>query len=444
MASPSQGSRAASAPGHAGLLRGDERKGPNARASWRRICDDCAEDYMTPLLVPTERVRMCPESFGTWGQSREIFQSWDTGMGTTVPARKYMLKTVPDGNVAVVFQDAADALAIDQLLGPLSVPLDKPLALRYCSSIKSFCSEACFASSRDKSCLAHVKPRRAQGSPSRAQDKVSAEQKASTTKRTQAELELRPGAEDESWLFDDILSPDGQFDEEDGISVQSLSDICADGMYSLPGHDAADATLESLLVGVQQQDAPRVHSPMHSSDSSEDTVALPSVPSDKADDAKQQKALQALWNEGADSTSIMNGLGNLLGDDGTAPLLTDPTNELWAASAVDVLDETFKSFSNRPPARQTPSPGMKQKPKVGRPPLGAKPGAKPHKSMVPAPTGSTPSTIRPPPPIAKRQGANTSKMQNMKMACLPQQQSAPKPPASQKGKCVWKQLVTYW
>ena len=103
---------------------------------------------MTPLLVPTERVRMCPESFGTWGQSREIFQSWDTGMGTTVPARKYMLKTVPDGNVAVVFQDAADALAIDQLLGPLSVPLDKPLALRYCSSIKSFCSEACFASSR--------------------------------------------------------------------------------------------------------------------------------------------------------------------------------------------------------------------------------------------------------------------------------------------------------
>ena len=88
--------------------------------------------------------------------------------------------------------------------------------------------------------------------------------------------------------------------------------------------------------------------------------------------------------------------------------------------------------------------GMKQKPKVGRPPLGAKPGAKPHKSMVPAPTGSTPSTIRPPPPIAKRQGANTSKMQNMKIACLPQQQSAPKPPASQKGKCVWKQLVTYW
>ena len=244
MASGSQLPRAASAPCHACLLRGDERKGPNARASWRRICDDCAEDYMTPLLVPTERVRLCPESFGTWGQSREIFQSWDTGMGTTVPARKYILKTIPDGNVAVVFQDAGDASAIDQLLGPLSVQLDKPLALRYCSSIKSFCSEACFASSRDKSCLAHVKPRR-------AQDKMSAEQqKASTSKRTHAELELRPGAEDESWLFDDILSPDGQFDEEDGISVQSLSDICADGIYSLPGHDAAEATLESLLLSL--------------------------------------------------------------------------------------------------------------------------------------------------------------------------------------------------
>ena len=57
-----------------------------------------------PLLVPSDRVRLCPEGMGTWGQSREIFQSWDTGMGTTVPARKYILKTIPDGNVAVVFQ----------------------------------------------------------------------------------------------------------------------------------------------------------------------------------------------------------------------------------------------------------------------------------------------------------------------------------------------------
>lgn len=438
MASGSHLPRAASAPCHACLLRGDERKGPNARASWRRICDDCAEDYMTPLLVPTERVRLCPESFGTWGQSREIFQSWDTGMGATVPARKYNLKTIPDGNVAVVFQDAGDASTIDQLLGPLSVQLEKPLALRYCSSIKSFCSDQCFASSRDKSCLTHVKPRR-------ALDKGSAEQqqKATPSKRTHAELQLRPDAEDESWLFDDILSPGGQFDEEDGISVQSLSDICAP-VYSLPGCDPAEATLESLLIGAQQQDAPRLHSPMHSSDS-EDTVALPSDSKSMVADSRQQKALQALWNEGADSTNIMSSLGSLLGDDMvcpvTAPLLSDPTNELWAASAVDVLDETFKSFSRQPPARPTP-PSAKLKPKLGRPPLAVKPGSKPHKGMLPAPTA--PPGARPAAPIAKRQGPNTSKMQNMKMACLPQQQAAPKPPASQKGKCVWKQLVTYW
>ena len=401
---------------------------------------------MTPLLVPRERVRLCPESIGTWGQSREIFQSWSC-MGSTVPARKYNLKSIPDGNVAVVFQDASDASIIDKLLGPLAVQLDKPLALRYCSSIKSFCSDQCFASSRDKSCLTHVKPRR-------AVDKGSTEQQHATTpKRAHAELELRPGAEDESWLFDDILSPDGQFDEEDGISVQSLSDICAP-IYSLAGSDPseAQATLESLLIGTQQQDGARLHSPMQSSDS-EDTVAVPSA-SMRSDsmrsevtvaDSRQQKALHALWNEGADSTNIMSSLGSLLGDDmlcpAAAPLLADPTNELWAASAIDVLDETFKSSFSRRPARSTaPSGPAKPKAKLGRPPQ--KPGSKPHKGMVMAPSalpGAKPAT-----PIAKRQGANISKMQNMKMACLPQQQAVPKPPASQKGKCVWKQLVTYW
>jgi hypothetical protein len=352
-------------------------------------------------------------------------------MGMTVPARKYNLKSIPDGNVAVVFQDANDALMIDQLLGPLAAQLEKPLALRYCSSIKSFCSDQCFASSRDKSCLTHVKPRR-------AQDKGSAELAGAASKRTHAELEIRPNAEDESWLFDDILSTEGQFDDEDGISVQSLSDIC-----SFHGGDPGEATLESLLVGEQQQRQTGLHSPMHSSDS-EDTVAAPSDPARpeaSAADSKQQKALQALWNEGADSTNIMSSLGNLLGDDMTAaPLLSDPTNELWAASAVDVLDETFKSF-NRGLAPPNAQGLAKPKPKLGRPPLGPKP-FKPHKGIVPV--THTPPGARPAAPIAKRQGANTSKMQNMKMACLPQQQAAPKPPASQKGKCVWKQLVTYW
>merc|ERR1719183_2681646 len=117
---------------------------------------------MTPLLVPRDRVRICPEGVGSWGQSREIFQSWDTGLGVTVPARKYSLKPTPDGNVAVVFQYASDADTVDRLIGPLASRPERPLALRYCSSIKSFCAETCFASARDKSCLSHVKPRRTQ------------------------------------------------------------------------------------------------------------------------------------------------------------------------------------------------------------------------------------------------------------------------------------------
>ena len=88
-----------------------------------------------PLLVPSDRVRMCPEGLGTWGQSREIFQSWDTGKGAVVPARKYSVAPTPDGadgSVAVVFQDAADAEKVDQLLGSLSVRPEKALPLRYC------------------------------------------------------------------------------------------------------------------------------------------------------------------------------------------------------------------------------------------------------------------------------------------------------------------------
>ena len=125
---------------------------------------------MTRLLVPTERVRLCPEFVGIWEQSHEFFQSWNAGTNTTVPARKYNcivparlqsmhhLKSIPDGNVAVVFQDAGDASRIDQLLGPLSVQLEKPFVLRYCVSNKSFCSNQCFASSRDTSCLKHITP----------------------------------------------------------------------------------------------------------------------------------------------------------------------------------------------------------------------------------------------------------------------------------------------
>jgi len=316
---------------------------------------------------------------------------------------------------------------IDQLLGPLAVQPEKPLALRYCSSIKSFCADTCFASSRDKSCLTHVKPRR-------MQEKVEKLQEPNTPqKRSHADLELRPNADDDSWLFDDILAPAmGNFDDnEDGISVQSLNDIC-EPIYGMQG-DNEEATLESLLAGSNRPSSP---TRMDSSDS-DSTVAVP-------DNSKQQKTLQALWDQGADSSNLMHSLGSLLGEEmgaAPAPALADPANELWAASAVDVLDETFKSFSRA--ITHSVGPPTKPKKPLGRPPLGPKP-AKPSKSgAIPVPNTPTPAG-KPAAPIAKRPGGHAPKMQNMKMACLPQQQAAPKPPSAQKGKCVWKQLVTYW
>lgn len=147
---------------HACLLRADRGRSLNARSSWRRICDECSQSYLKqPLLVPNERVRICPDTVGAWGQSREIYQAWDLP-GAVVPARKYRLPAL-QGKVAVVFQDKANAENVDLLLGPLSVKPDNPFVLRYCSSIKSFCASDCFGSPKDKSCLAHIKQRTRRG-----------------------------------------------------------------------------------------------------------------------------------------------------------------------------------------------------------------------------------------------------------------------------------------
>jgi len=155
-------SRAPARACHACLLRADKGRSLNARSSWRRICDDCSQLFLTqPLLVPNERVRICPDTVGAWGQSREIYQAWDLP-GAVVPARKYRLPAL-QGKVAVVFQDEANAETVDLLLGPLSVKPENPFVLRYCSSIKSFCASDCFGSPKDKSCLAHIKQRTKRG-----------------------------------------------------------------------------------------------------------------------------------------------------------------------------------------------------------------------------------------------------------------------------------------
>ena len=149
------------APCHACLLLAGNGRKLNARSSWRRICDECSDLFVTNALpVPISRVRYVPEELGIWGQSREIYQQWDTGLGATVAARKYALAAVPAGKVAVVLQDATDANTVDYLLGPLATRPDRPFLLRYCSSIKSFCADDCFSAAHDKSCLAHIKQRK--------------------------------------------------------------------------------------------------------------------------------------------------------------------------------------------------------------------------------------------------------------------------------------------
>lgn len=158
------GSRAPARACHACLLRAESGRSLNARSSWRRICDECSQSYLTkPLLVPIERVRICPDTVGAWGQSREIYQAWDLP-GAVVPARKYRQPAL-QGKVAVVFQDEASAETVDLLLGPLSLKPENPFVLRYCSSIKSFCASDSFGSPKDKSCLAHIKQRTKRGGP---------------------------------------------------------------------------------------------------------------------------------------------------------------------------------------------------------------------------------------------------------------------------------------
>ena len=170
------GGRPGLAPCHACLLRTDDRRKLNARSSWRRICDGCSDLFVTnPLPVPNSRVRYVPEKLGTWGHSREIYQKWDTGLGATVSARKYALAVVPAGKVAVVLQGATEANTVDYLLGPLATAPDRPFLLRYCSSIKSFCSDDCFSNSHDKSCSAHTKQRKPPEPQQPTENKVGAQ-----------------------------------------------------------------------------------------------------------------------------------------------------------------------------------------------------------------------------------------------------------------------------
>ena len=79
------------------------------RGSWSGVCVTCASG---PVLVPSERVRLCPESLGTWcsqnepypisAAKTEPYMQWDTGDGLVVSARKFYLSVPRDGNVRLI------------------------------------------------------------------------------------------------------------------------------------------------------------------------------------------------------------------------------------------------------------------------------------------------------------------------------------------------------
>lgn len=395
------------APCHACLLHLDKSRPPNPRSSWRRICDDCASKYVaSPLPVPNERVRICPDTLGVWGQSREIYQSWDTGLGAVVPARKYYLSPVPDGKVAVVLQDAADAETIDRLLAPRSVKLDRPFRLRYCSSIKSFCADECFGSAQDKSCLMHIKQRK----------RIEPEG-ASVGKHSKREVESpsHHGLASVGWLLDDVDDPGEEIHEEDCFGAFTLGDI-----YDLSG------SAEAANNGGPE--------PSCSSTASTTTSR----------DLTPPVELHVELGE----DSIMDNLGTLLGGDSPMGMLSSPMLKgvPWSQSAVDVAfdDVLGAALTTGIP----PGPGGCQllhgnAKIVGKPLLIKGVNAPISKHTT---SSSKHMWVKRPPGAAQKMGKTLVPPQQMGKPGLSPSRKAAEPMRhgpTQKAKCVWKQQIMW-
>lgn len=366
-----------------------------------------------PLLVPSDRVRLCPEGMGTWGQSREIFQSWDTGKGAVVPARKYSLTPTPDGNVAVVFQDAADAEKVDQLLGTLSVRPEKSLPLRYCSSIKTFCPDSCFASQRDKSCMSHVKPRfRAGPEKPAGAAKPAGATKPAAKRPACPSAPNSPGWPAAAWLFEEVLPLDQDEESDDTafVDIEGFDEICqpicdlGKGNPLQPKVPRSPATMKPL-AGPSASRAPIMKRGM-----------APARP--KPANGTQKKAQQfPLGPANPDDIMLDMGLGGLLDSE----LTLDSDNDPFYAM-IRSCDDPFLS--------QGLSLG-KPKAKLGRPPLGSKPpGAKP-KGAAPGQ-----ATFKPFSKIHKE-------MHKIKGGQPMLHPTPPKASAAMKSKVVWKQTVTW-
>ena len=405
------------APCHACLLLADKTRTLNARSSWRRICDDCTDQYVNkPLPVPSERVRYCPDTLGVWGQSREIYQSWDTGLGAVVPARKYNLAPVPAGKVAVVLQDAADAKTVDRLLGPLATKPDKPFMLRYCSSIKSFCADDCFSSSQDKSCLAHIKQRKSENGIGRPAESKGA---AAQARREQAKpeevcAEVAPENPHNGWLLNEIPTLwDGNGD--DCFGAFALGDI-----YDLSG-PALISTDDPLACLQRSGSSSRSASP---ADTIETTLPTPR----ESPDLPREIAHRG--------EAILNGLDNLLVGTSMADAEADVP---WTQSAVDVaFDDALGAALNaatvaprgftvpRGLQRREPVPG-RQASKGANAPASKQymwaPGASRSKPLI-----SKPQEVKPVP---------------TKLLLKPASADASRQGPTQKAKCVWKQQIMW-
>jgi len=377
-----------------------------------------------PLLVPSDRVRLCPEGMGTWGQSREIFQSWDTGKGAVVPARKYSLTPTPEGNVAVVFQDAADAEKVDQLLGSLSVRPEKSLPLRYCSSIKTFCPESCFASQRDKSCMSHVKPRfRAGPEKPAGAAKPAGATKPAAKRPACPPAPNSPGWPADAWLFEEVLE-DEESDDTAFVDIEGFDEICkpicdlGKGNPLQPKVPRSPAAMKPLAG----QSASRAPIMKRGVAPAKPKTALP------PQSPRTKKALQSFLGPADPDDIMLNmGLGGLLD--------SFPDSEM--ANLANLDNSTDFSFALHADADPLFSQSLgKPKAKLGRPPLGSKPlGSKPPGAK---PKGAAPgqATFKPFSKIHKE-------MHKIKGGQPMLHPTPPKASAAIKSKVVWKQTVTW-
>lgn len=421
------------------MCRDDKRRRP-APASWRRLCDECTDSFiLQPLSIPSERVRLCPEDLGTWTAPRDVYQTWDTGLGVTVTARKCAMG--PEGTtaggkkrVAVVFQDAADAATIDRLLNER---VERPAAafpMRYCTAIKSFCPGSCFTSVRDKRfCVTHCKPPSAAhntktpaapavavavaaaataGNAVKRAAPIAKSADAAPAKRARAKESVIGG------LFDDVLDHFGGDDVDGIMDVDGLDEICQPICDAVSGREPSPDAL------ALSDTASTSSSPGSPSRVGEGT---PRKPRAAGSAAAAPPAPAATWPaaEGVLGGAMLGGglmdsLGAMLGDGMDGPMgpmgLGNPA-DFWASPAS--LSATQTGFL---PGEVAP-PGAK----------------KPKQPKQPKAAGATK------PSGGAKQPSGAKATQRIQLPSAPNMLPAPpvKPVTAIKSKVVWKATVTW-